>query len=205
MATTYRVTVSTQLGSMLPEDRVVNVLHFQHTLEPVAVTDLDVFAGQVLDAFDNQWFGSASAAWRECRIYPIAGPPPHDPLATKTRGQATVSWTPDYPREIALCLSFRGGPRPWQRGRIYLSPQTATSWRGTATLQARPAANLRTGVTTLATALGNAGGVDWDWGVWSKSRGEFFPINYAWCDDEWDIQRRRGGKPTTRSSVTLSE
>jgi hypothetical protein len=204
MPETYKVTVSTQLGSALPADRMVNVLHFRHSLGGLLGTDLDSFATNILDAYDAQWFGTAAAPWREVVIYRTEGPPPHDPQARKSRGTATAVWSADYPTEIALCMSFRGGLRPWQRGRSYLSPQVATAWRGTTALASRPAQNIRDAVVNLGDALGDAGGPDWSWVVHSRTRGEDYPIDYVWCDDEWDIQRRRGRKPTTRSSRTIN-
>jgi len=42
------------------------------------------------------------------------------------------------------------------------------------------------------------GGVDWKFGVWSKTYKHFTQTTQAWVNDEWDIQRRRGLRETTR-------
>ena len=46
------------------------------------------------------------------------------------------------------------------------------------------------------------GGVDWKFGVWSPTYKTFTQMQQAWCNDDWDIQRRRGLRENTRQSVT---
>jgi hypothetical protein len=51
-------------------------------------------------------------------------------------------------------------------------------------------------------SLPDLGGVDWKFGVWSKMAGKFTQTQQAWVNDDWDIQRRRGLRETTRVTAT---
>jgi hypothetical protein len=110
------------------------------------------------------------------------------------------------PREVALCLSFRGAENvPRQRGRIFCGPVNAQT--------ERPADAIRTICLSLATGLANIGGTNVDWCVFSRASvgptgglaDAFHPVKQAWVDDEWDTQRSRGLRATTRSTLTLDE
>lgn len=196
MPEVYKITVEGFVNSLLPRDRVVNVLHFRHSLGGLFATDLDSFCGNVLDAYRDKWFGATANFGRTARAYKTEGPPPHDPLAVRSAGTLTSVASPNIPPELAVCLSFRGGLRPHQRGRIFLAPQLSMSFRDTASN--KPSDALRTAALDLATALGAAGGPDWTWGVLSRVKGDFTPVDTAWVDDDWDIQRRRGPRTTNR-------
>jgi hypothetical protein len=89
-----------------------------------------------------------------------------------------------------------------RRGRLYvpfywLFPASA--------LADRPSLTVRTKVGDLAQVLQDLGGVDIDWSVWSKADGQARAVSNWWVDDEWDTQRRRGLRPTTRVSGSTSE
>jgi hypothetical protein len=42
------------------------------------------------------------------------------------------------------------------------------------------------------------GGPDWKFGTWSRVKQTFKQSQVAWVDDEWDTQRSRGLRATTR-------
>jgi hypothetical protein len=46
------------------------------------------------------------------------------------------------------------------------------------------------------------GGIDWKFGIWSHTQHAFHQAEYAWVDDEWDTQRRRGRRPLSRVEST---
>ncbi len=111
------------------------------------------------------------------------------------------------PREVALCLSFRGARNlPRQRGRIFIGP-----W-STSVAGIRPPAGAMANLEALADGLAGIGGVDVDWVVRSTfpklagdQGGTMVSIKESWTDDEWDTIRSRGLRPTTRNTHAHNE
>jgi hypothetical protein len=199
MPETYKLMVQQPMDSSLPRDLFVNTLHFRHSLGALFATDLTSFADNVSAAFlATVWSGSTKR--HTIKVYTTEGSPPHDPIVTKDYNAATAIPNAAYPREIALCLSFKGGQRPWQRGRLYIAPQLVTTYTTASTLTPRPPAGLMAKLLDLGDALAAAGGPDWSWVVHSPTRGEDTPVKDTWVDDEWDTQRRRGLRATTRTT-----
>lgn len=194
--------VSVPGASTLPRDAYTNTVHFVDNAiasdAPFVGTDVDALAGDIAAAFEEFWFGLAPARKITVKAYDLDGPPPHDPLVTHVRNPAGTVANINYPGEIALCLSFKGGNRPWQRGRIYLAPQLATGFTGPTSLAPRPPTALMDMALNLGGALSGIGGANIDWVVHSATRGVNFPVTDCWVDDEWDTQRRRGTRPTLR-------
>jgi hypothetical protein len=109
------------------------------------------------------------------------------------------------PPEVAICLSYQaakisGVPQARRRGRVFIGPLN-TSAMGT---DGRPATAFINALVGAADALKDpAGAPDWDWSTWSS----FDPtvstvIDNGWVDNEFDTQRRRGRKYTTRTTFT---
>lgn len=187
---TFKAQVSVLADTALPRDRFVNVIHFDR---PVALpADPDAIARDIALVFDN-WY---SAPDREIRVklYQTGTPGPHFPFGEGVRN-ASLAPASDIPREVAMCLSFYAGRNlPRQRGRIYL-PLVGSGY-GTSL---RPPLALREKALDLAAGLAGIGGADIDWGVWSPTDNKFRAVSNAWVDDEWDTQRSRGLRATTRS------
>lgn len=128
---------------------------------------------------------------------------PHGPPAHTTTLRAGQSLTSVVPREIALCLSFYSEfNAKRRRGRLYFPAAWLTT---TAGMTSRPAAAMRTFLGEIAVILQNLGGIDDDWSIWSPTDQEARKVTNWWVDDEWDIQRRRGRRGTTRTTGTTSE
>lgn len=202
MPETYRATVSIPGASLLPRDRVVHSMHFRHSIGALLGTDLTSFADNILDAFTSAWLGATPARLMECRIYRTEGPPPHDPQVTRVRNAASEVVNGNWPNEIALCLSFKGGSQPHQRGRIYLAPWMPGTYSGLGAIAMRPPTGMQDLALSLGQALADAGGADWSWVVRSRVRGTDTTVASCWVDDEWDTQRRRGTRPTARRTRT---
>jgi hypothetical protein len=144
-------------------------------------------------------------------FYDLSQPKPRAPLFDLTAGFTLTQQTNTLPHEVSLCVSFQaprfsGLPQARRRGRLYIGPWSVASNDG---LLGRPAAGLRTGLTTalqtFLTLSKNAGTL-WEWLVYSPTGDAagaatpFAAVDNGWVDDEWDIQRRRGLLPTTRST-----
>jgi len=110
----------------------------------------------------------------------------------------------DLPAEVTLCISYANDSDTTvsakrRRGRIYLSGFSEASNTAGRPISAVltglsdayrdyvEAANLLSGVTAC---------------VWSRANGALYPIERVWVDNEWDIQRRRGRRYTTRNTFT---
>lgn len=187
---------------MLPRDVMSINPCFRHQ------TDLSIggveWAPLAQDLADGLATWSISPATRQLtvKLYkiedPVAGEP-HRPQATVTKAAGTFLPTPG-PGEIAVCLSFYGGSNaPYNRGRLYI-PFAAFS--GSAPAGSRPSAANRTKVGDLVPLFAGLGGVNVDWIVWSPTKKAATKVDHWWVDDEWDTQRRRGLKPTTRTAGT---
>lgn len=178
--------------SLLPRDRMVNVLHFDR---PVALpADPDGICEAIAEHYRDNW--STAAREIRCKLYEV-GAAPNEPFGefVVNEGVAPVSLGP---REVALCLSFYADQNtPRRRGRIYL-PAVMGGDIGAA----RPASAIRTKASNFALGLAGIGGVDIDWGV--RGLDGFFRATIAYVDDEWDTQRRRGLRPTDRTLTAVS-
>jgi hypothetical protein len=136
----------------------------------------------------------------DVKVYEDGAAP--NPPKTETVG-TTQPVNDTGPREVAICLSFKGSPalsgRPaglllTERGRIFIGP-----WHSTQTSSARPNSTLRTALLDLGSAIKSAGGTGFLWVCGSDQ----VQVSKLWVDDEWDTQRRRGFRPTTRSERTV--
>jgi len=176
---------------------------FRHSFDPSSITgpDWQQLADDLAAAL-VAWTLAPTAHQLTVKLYEITAPSgtPNRPKATKVLypNQAGGS---TYPGELALCLSFYGGSNaPSQRGRLYLPIWSVTN----STPGERPSSTERAKAGALVTPLAALGGANVDWGVWSGKNGSFTKSSNWYVDDEWDTQRRRGLRPTTRTSGSTS-
>jgi hypothetical protein len=192
MPTHALVQTSFSVDSLLPRDRLVGTPCFRWA--SFTIQDAESLANNVLDAYETLGFPGME---RTAKVYDLEGTPPVLPMATVTRhpGQPGTSLVP---REIALCLSFAGGQfQPRQRGRLYLP-----AWWLTNDPATRPDSTMMQRVVDFGGELHDVGGANVDWIVWSRVNQSATAVTKWWCDDEWDTQRRRGLRPTTRITAT---
>lgn len=202
-----RFQVEVPFAPDLPENVVVSTFHLNDAYpfnEWPGSTDWAALAADAAAAWESGWIGTAPLQKITVKVYGVTGPPPHDPIATHVRNPAAGKPTPNHPTQLALCLSYKGGPRPWQRGRIYLAPWQSDVF-GSGSPGYRPSTAIRARAIQLADALANLGGVDIDWSVFSRTKQAPYAVQEAWCDDSWDIQRRRKLDPTARTTKAYSE
>jgi hypothetical protein len=130
------------------------------------------------------------------KLYDAEKPPPSYPLAQATNKTGhTVSGVPG---ELALCLSYYAGfNRPQFRGRIYIPSAFIPGSYGL-----RPSAGQQAAALEW-NKLFKSLPAPWAAGVYSRKAGSAALITNCWVDDEWDIQRSRGMKPTTRVTATV--
>jgi hypothetical protein len=164
--------------------------------------DFNILATGIRDAFcgtATSWLKFQSAC--TVKIYRWngenvdMGPPVK--VASYFPGMTRVS---NGPRDVAVCLSYYADQNvPRWRGRLYLpfcvrpNPPAAV-----------PAAGDLTDALAVGTALGAAGGAPFQWVVYSHVDTIGRPVTNAWCDNEFDTQRRRGTKASTRALAAIT-
>jgi hypothetical protein len=198
MAFDYKVHISVPMDTALPRDRVVVTPWFSDTVDGNAQAIADS-CRDVLVAAAGSWFNGSF----ECRadVYRYLGENVESgpPAATsvKNLGNPVVA---DMPREVALCVSFYSGSNAKRRrGRLYLPVAGSGATKG-----ARPDTSAMTRALAVATRLGVVGPNTCTWCVHSGVDHVLRPVSNAWVDDEWDTQRRRGLKGTTRQQTAIT-
>ncbi len=133
----------------------------------------------------------------QVKAYDAQGTPPVYPQGSSIVNEGTNPAT-STPRELALCLSFYGDRnRPRERGRLYL-PGAAFGM----STALRPSTPNMQKVLDLVPIFAGLGGADVDWVVYSRTNNDTTKVRNAYVDNEWDIVRSRGGRPTTRLTAT---
>jgi len=197
MATTYAFQVSMPVTDTLPRNRMSNTIHLQHTIGALVDADLESMCQDIVALWQHHYGNTTTEV--HCKAYDT------DAVPNYPRADVVVNvgnpWNQTSPREVALCLSFAGQHRGRkdERGRIYLNPALNVAQ---STMGLRPTAG------QLAWALAwydepnqsfpDLGGVDWQFGVWSRTYKRFTPSQQAWVNDDWDTQRSRGLRESTR-------
>lgn len=199
MPTHIRALCSWQSNSMLPKDvhQITPCFRHQQILPVEGGPEWDTLANDLINGLDT-WDITSSTHEMKVRLYEIGGAKPNRPKATVTKYPGVSAALP-VPPELAICLSFSGGPNaPHNRGRLYIPYWCVSS----SSPGERPTGTNQTKVGALVPLFAGLGGVDVDWIVWSPTRTQATKVERWFVDDEWDVQRRRGYRPLTRTSGT---
>lgn len=191
----YRVQMSVALDSPLPRDKIVNTFFLREA--GGIITSPQNLANDAVGVW-QALFGNGKEI--RAKVY-NNDENPGPPVATSVVNVDAAPAAPG-PREVALCLSFRGEQNtPSTRGRLYICPAAM----GTVPQGGRPGTAIREQILTLGMGIANLGGADVDWVVYSPTKGTDVPVKASWVDDEWDTIRSRGMRPTGRTSQTHNE
>lgn len=222
MSRLLKAQVTLKAKSGIPEDHVTNSFWFLRNIEDA--TKDDEVAQNLKDFYDlalpvaaqrlSAWLSPALAlTGHEIKTYNMADPTPRAPTHSTTFSLTATAATA-YPKECSVVLSARaekvsGTVDARRRGRIYFGPVGATTGTLDATTGAlRPITALRNALLEAAARLAadcNSDG--WLWGVHSQTAGgqAFVPYREWWVDDAFDTQRRRGERPTTKVTTTVTQ
>lgn len=201
MATVYKFQVSMPVGDTLARNRISNVVHLQHVTGGLGDPDLETMCEDIVAMYQAKYGGLTQEVM--CKAYDVDATPNYPRATAVVNGG--VPWTSNFPREIALCLSFSGPNRgnKSERGRIYLAPW---AWTAFATMGLHPSPALMDWALTWYTepnaSFPDLGGVDWKFGVYSTTYKTFRQTTQAWVNDDWDVMRSRGLRETTRVAAT---
>jgi hypothetical protein len=197
MAATYKFVLSTWLDTVNPSDAMQITPTFHHKL---VAPELDTMANDLLDGWQAWMQVQYRTTQMRVTIYDVAGARPNYPkeLIERNTGAAVVA---GVNRDVALCLSaYADNNRPRQRGRLYIPCVLGLS--SIAGANANAAAMQK--IADLVPLFEGLGGVDWDWGVYSRVANQFRKYTNFWVDNAWDTQRRRGKRASARQTGTTS-
>jgi hypothetical protein len=184
---------SFQFDTAFPRDAIVCTLNFNNTGGIFTSEDWDGLCEDLAEVWDTYWF-TGDAPKITVKAYDNEGTPPVYPAGEFIRNPTATPPNSTWPREIALCLSYyseRNVPR--RRGRVYLP------WNVKGTPGGRPSSTQRSDAIAMGGHFADLGGVDIDWEVWSPTSSAGMQVSNTFVDDEWDTQRRRGLRSTTRT------
>jgi hypothetical protein len=193
----YRIQLSWQADTAFARDRMMITPHFDGG-SIFTDDDADALCEDLLTALAGQIsFGGETKAV----AYKASSPPPQFPVGDAIRNTGQVGLS-GVPRELAVVMSFyntRNAPR--RRGRLYwpapllgLNPNSPTV-----------PGNIEPKMTSIAGIFQNLGGADVDWCIWSRMDQVARPVTHWYVDNEWDVQRSRGLRATSRYGGTTSE
>jgi hypothetical protein len=196
----YKFQISMPVSDTLVRNRFVNTIHMEH-VNVQQGTDLEAICSDLVAMYSSQY----ENATHEVKAVAYDT----DAVPNYPRAEAIVNegsaWQHPGPREQAICLSFCGGngPRPRERGRIYLAPYLRSL---NSPSMERPNQTILDWALSFYTESNNSfpdiGGIDWKFGVWSPTEQKFHQAQRAWVDDEWDTLRSRGLRANTRVEAT---
>lgn len=219
-----RVQATIPLDSALPEDAVQNTWYFDDDDDPVAgFEDTAGWISSMLTTFYQAidgMFSPAVAGTVQLKMYDMRDPEPRVAKATDT---ITITPGPGAGcvAEQAICLSFAatpvsGQPPARRRGRVYLGPVN-TDAQSFLNAQQRVGASWRTAITDAAEVMAGgilhpgSPGLRCHWAIFSPAtraggaslEDSFNDVVSGWVDDAFDTQRRRGPRPTTRTTFSV--
>lgn len=200
----YEIQTTLNMVSNVPADFVQNVWSV------IADSDADVAdAGVAIRAWYTANIGKLSnlvaSTNHRMKFFRRADPIPRQPFEDFTWNLVGSMGTTPLPPEVAICTSFQGAPtsgvnQARRRGRIYLGPLAQTTMGTDGRVSSATVTQLVAAAQTLLTASDTA--LNWSWSVYSPTSGGGVIVDNGWIDNEFDTQRRRGRKPTTRTTFT---
>lgn len=198
-----KVMVQLAIASGIPEDRPVNTLHFDCAVAATGATailaDLPGWFSECAPIYAN----TVSQNGHRVKMYDMADPTPRAPIVDTTFNLTSGPSGAPLPSEVAICLSFQGVRLSGQsqarrRGRIYIGPLDTS----TVDADGRPGgvaigAVADMGDLILADSVASG---DYAWAVYSVTDDSLVQVLNGWVDNAFDIQRRRGLAPTSRTT-----
>lgn len=224
---TCHVTVTFPSITGLARDNVVNTFTFNDPLG-ILPADLDAIHAAIVQFYEgtdalvvnaiSSYMGPAisRSSFPVVRYYDVDGHLNGSPAGSPERID-TGTWSlgggassTGLPSEVAVCLTayadfgsdveFGPGTRPRarDRARIYLGPLNITA-QNTFAGRTKPDGALITNLAEAGARLARAP-MGPNWVVWSRRSATVKPITSCSVDDAFDTQRRRGERPTAKTT-----
>jgi len=207
MAHTVLITLPSTSG--LPIDDVVNTwaIGYGEITEARGDAIADAFA--TFYGTMSNWIANtvSRGEFTSLKIYDTTNPEPRLPIYQNVIVLEPHGGNP-LPREVALCTSFRaeyvsGSSNARRRGRVYFGPLTDDAIGDTG----RPSELLLTALSNATETLTNDLAAIDDavvgLSVYSRVNELAYPVIAGWVDNEFDTQRRRGLRATSRNTWSV--
>lgn len=202
----WRAQSSMVQESMIPEDATVNTWHFATVTGVPNMADITEAWQTYMDALRNYFPGTVAETGHSLKIYDLADAEPRAPVSDLPWEFSSAPTGDTLPAEVALCISYRstlisGSEPARRRGRMYHGPINATINDG-----GRPGAvalgNFVDFFEAFTADLNTAGAY---FVVYSRTDEQQYQVTYAWADNSFDTQRRRGVAPTARETQVIDQ
>jgi len=201
--TIYKVSIGVQTDNNLARDNMFVTPHYRDEAGTQSPAQL---ATQLANNF-TAWYGAPVRGQVKVYLEDFNPGAIHNPLAIADFGTAGTFLSSSGPREVSLCLSYYAGQNTKRyRGRLYVPHAWIRVAGGGASAAPapRPTAQMIATAASFATVVlvpPRLNGLDWT--VASTVDKVARNVTNYWVDDEWDIQRRRGYRGTTRNLGTV--
>jgi hypothetical protein len=201
-----RVIATIPYFTAIPEDAATNTFYFASVAEPTSgdaatIADrLDAFYGTI-DAYLSPVVSTTGGSYK---FYKMSDPQPRTPFITLTMDPLTVGAS-GLAEEVAVCLSYNATPASGEsparrRGRIFIGPlATNAVTGGTTTAFSQTSVALRGALQVAAAQLADQSET-FQWSVYSPTDLIARQIVGGYIDNSLDTQRRRGRRPTARTT-----
>ena len=187
--------------SNVTADSVVNTFHFVNTSTATAVTDIETGLFSFYDDIVGIFPGDVAQNGHVLKCYDLSQPKPRAPVLEETYNFPSGPTTAPLPHQVSVCMSFQGDrvsgvPQARRRGRVFLGPLRSSL----VSTSGRPSSTLVSDVVNAGDALLTfMQSTTTDWVVYSPTDNDSVTITNGWCDDRFDIQRRRARDATART------
>lgn len=210
---TYRIQATRMAASTIPADAMVNTMHV-NTGTPASESDFETI-GTLVHTFFNavntapiqrgirHLLSSRSVGpSMTIKIYDEDDPLPRMPHFERVYSMIAAANEPQFPTEVAICLSWAGLPRSgWNvqslRNRFYIGGLRDSIITETGHIPLVVQQQILMAAADLYNGL-EAAGLGWGWIGYSPKKDQGWEIAGFSVDNAWDTQRRRGPDPTNR-------
>lgn len=199
-----RLQVSIPAVSAEPSDAIVNTWHFT-AVDAEEGTRADIKAAVAAFYEGCDAYKSVLMSWNlnTSKFYNLDDSEPRVPIDVFTLALTGAPSVASLPRELAVCVSFRGdyasgSSQARRRGRVFFGPLNTAALGSGGEIASGARGQIAASAGVLRTT--SAAASDWAWIVYSRVGDQGYPVTAGWVDDEFDIQRRRQPRPTTRST-----
>lgn len=198
----------------LPEDVATNTLYYSVPSGVPTTGELDDVSAMIEAFYLGVGDNFAGVLLRvgtpcEIRMYNLADAEPRQPIRIDNFALPAAVPADNMPLECAVVLSYHaafssGVPNARRRGRIYLGPlHTDVLNAGSASAFPAPTATFISEIITAVGALSSITANGCEWVQYSPTTDLGLPVVGGWVDNEFDTQRRREGRPSSRTTFTV--
>jgi hypothetical protein len=179
----------------------VNTFHFDDTNSANGAANIETLLFSFYDDIQALYSSDVAQNGHTLKVYDLNDPQPRAPILEETYNFTAAPSGGPLPHQLAIVMSFQGDrssgvSQARRRGRVYLGPLKSTLVATGGRFSPSSITTINTAAEDLLTA---ANLTTTNWVVWSPTSGASVQVTNGWCDDTFDIQRRRQRDATSRN------